>query len=608
MRTLITVVFAFYAHWASSAEIEWKQWTSSAFKSAQVNNKLILINVGLEGCTACDRMAKYTYTDEKVREIINDNFIAIEVDSQARPDIGERYSDWAWPATIVLKPDTKQVFAMAGNRFPQNFIPILVDLVEKHKTNELTVSNNSPYSYLQSPITTPLTQLRDRLREQIFNQFNSDFSGWNNWGLNAEVDGARLRHLYFLAHRNNDDKLLQQAISVTDGFFDVLDPVWGGAYEASIHPNAEEVPAEFSKLLVIPEKRISSQANSLEAFATAYKLTGKHKYIEGIENVDRYLSEWMSSSDGTWFANQKDTAPLLPNNWWPQDYWALTTDEERRKYGIPPIDHAVYTDKNAEIISSYVKVYDALGDKKYLDKAEKAAKYLIKHRQTKAGWVKQSSETSLIKNDKRIRKLDVVEKPFLATQARMGTALLALYQHTMDKSWLHTADEIAKAMLTTLYDKDIGGFWSIADESNPLGKRKPLENNAIAGLFFYQLAVLTKKEEYKAIAEKAVKAVASEEVIAREGKFTAETLLLLENLTAEYVEFTVVTNDIHSQAAQALYKEGLNSYLPRKVIHFELPGRYPDLRRPAMFICNPNRCSVPLTRVQQISKVVEQYR
>lgn len=118
----------------------------------------------MEGCTACNRMERVTYRNEHVIELLNKHFLAIAVDAQARPDVGERYSDWAWPATAFLLPDTTQVFAMAGNRLPRNFIPILKDLIDRHQNGKLQADPNSPYVAPRQPADTELTRIRDQVR------------------------------------------------------------------------------------------------------------------------------------------------------------------------------------------------------------------------------------------------------------------------------------------------------------------------------------------------------------------------------------------------------------------------------------------------------------
>jgi len=121
------------------------------------------------------------------------------------------------------------------------------------------------------------------------------------------------------------------------------------------------------------------------------------------------------------------------------------------------------------------------------------------------------------------------------------------------------------------------------------------------------LAVLTKATRFQNIAEQTIKAVASNRVLEREGRLTGRTALALEKLTAAYVEFSVVT-DKPNPAAQALYKTSLESYHPRKLVHFEAPGRYPQVGDASLFICNPDRCSLPLTKPEQVADVVESYR
>lgn len=610
-KSFIFLIFILISiNYVNAENIHWEQWQKEAFEKAKTQNKLILINVGLEGCTACNRMAKHTYSDSTVIKLLNDNFVSIEVDSQARPDIGERYSDWAWPATVFLSPEGTQIFAMAGNRYPETFTSILNNLIEKQKNNTLKPDPDSPYGLPEKPLVTSFTQLRDRLIDKLDSQFDPQVNGWNSWGVNAEVDGSKLKSLYAQAHRLDDKRLLASAITISDTFFKTLDPAWGGAYEANIDESVQDVPEEFSKLKAIPEKRISSQANALTAFSTAFQLTQDKKYIKGIENVDKFLTLWMLSPEGTWYANQKDTPPMLPKEWWPQDYWLLKSDTARRKYGVPPIDHAIYSDKTAEVILAYISVYQALNDQRYLEKAKKAANSIISQRQTSEGWIIQLLVDETLKQDKRIRSFTDKKVPFLITQARFGQSLLQLYQVTADKKWLDSATEIADSMLSKLYDHENGGFWAtpVSEGYGTILPRKPLENNALAGQFFYDLHVLTKNSNYKNIAANSLKAVVSEKILKREGKVVAETVLLLEKITAHYVEFTVVTNDKSNNKAQNLFAAGLKSYHPRKLIHFEKPGRYPSIGEAVMFICNPLRCSLPLKKPEDIERTLKQYR
>lgn len=314
----------------------------------------------------------------------------------------------------------------------------------------------------------------------------------------------------------------------------------------------------------------------------------------------------MRSPKGTWFTSQKDTPPLLPSNWWPQDYWLLTTDKERRKYGVPPIDHAIYTDKNSEVIIAYLHAYNAFGDSSYLAKARQATESLLASQLTREGWMQQVVRTEEIKQDVRLRHQSKLNSPLLIAQSRFGIALLKLHQETGEKRWLHLAVGISKSLLKNLYDHKNGGFWaSTPTGDNPIGPRKPLEDNSVTAQFIYDLSVLSKDLSLAGIAEKTFRSVVSPNVLAREGKATGETALLAEKLAAEYVEYSVVTNDPTSEKSRSLHSIGRSIYHPRKIVHYEAPGRYPSFDEPVVFICSPNRCSLPLSSEEEIRKIAE---
>ena len=182
----------------------------------------------------------------------------------------------------------------------------------------------------------------------------------------------------------------------------------------------------------------------MTAFAIGYQHTGDEKYLAGIRAIDRFLKNWMMADDGTFYTNQKSEAPRLPRGMSAYDYWALQSDHERRQYGTPPVDHAVYTDRNGEVISAYVLAYETTGNEDYLDTAIRAATSILDQRMQDAGWVVQATANDEAQTDGRMRPLVTEEKPFLSAQAWFGTALLALHRATGDERWLQAANRIGE--------------------------------------------------------------------------------------------------------------------------------------------------------------------
>ena len=604
-QILISVLLMFLTQSlvAETTAIQWQQWGKSPFEQARQTDKLVILDVGIEGCTACRWMDESTYTHSEVIELINEHFIAIVADAEAQPDLGERYSDWSWPATIFMTADGTQILALAGNRRPQNFIPILEKIIDQKQAGNIVPDELAPYSAPPEPVETDITVLRNRLRAQLDRRLNEN-GGWSKNGISTTT-GAQLQHLYLRAHMYDNDELKRLALKTSSAYLNAIDPVWGGVYVRSF----DQAPARFKGLNAVPEKRIANQASALIAFSHAYANSGDDRYLAGIAAVDKFLNDWMKDRNNTFYTSQEDDPPKLQDNMSTVEYWLIDNDQERQKYGIPPIDHAAYTDKNAQMINAYIITYESTGDDRYLKTAINAVDALLQNRKTETGWIMQVHAADSIADDNRMRPLVTHDKPYLGAQAWMGTALLALYRVTGDAKWLDHAVSIADALLINLYDQENGGFYSaIPDETATIiAPRKPLELNAVAARYIYDLWVYTKNSNYAEIPEATIRAVATPEILRREGRITGQTALLLEKLTAAYVEFSVV-GDPDKEDSQALFDASRKIFHPRKLLHFEKSGRYPSGKEARLYICNPDRCSIPITNPADVAGFADRFR
>ena len=90
---------------AGIASVAWQDWNAATFARAKAENRLILVDVVAEWCHWCHVMDKTTYVNADVAAAIAADYVAVRVDSDARPDVAERYRDWGWPATAVMTPD-----------------------------------------------------------------------------------------------------------------------------------------------------------------------------------------------------------------------------------------------------------------------------------------------------------------------------------------------------------------------------------------------------------------------------------------------------------------------------------------------------------------------
>lgn len=588
VATMVVCCLPLGVHGLEEPGIHWRDWSPATFADAERLGRLILLDVGIEGCTACRNMEQVTYTDEAVIDRVNEHFVAIKVDAESRPDIGERYSDWAWPALVFMTPGAEQVLALRGNRLPRNFIPVLDELIERQRNGTLSLDERAPYAAAAEPVETDLSALRDRLRRRL----DGELPGAGR----RSTSGARLQQAFLRAHMHRDAELQQAAVAAAADYLDMLDPVWGGVFVAALPDGGW-----------VPEKRLSNQANALNVFAEAFQVTGEARFAEGIRAIHRYLTGHMMSPKGTFFTSQQNRPAGLADAVATADYWAAD-DAGRRRWGMPATDRAVYTDKNAEVVTALAAAYAATGETALLQTAVRTAESLIAGRQTDAGWLHQASDSDLVADADRIRPMELEDKPFLAAQAWFGSAMLALHQVTGEDAWLQRAATIAAAMQAHLHDETAGGFFATAAQPGMvIAPRKPLELNGRAAHFLYELAVYVKDPALADMAEAAIRAAATPEAVRREGRVTGELALALETLTNAYVEFSVVSTQ-RDAAAQALFEAARAVHHPRKVLHFENPGRYPDRGRPALYICNPDVCSVPIEVPERVSAQADRHR
>ncbi|RLB47859.1 MAG: hypothetical protein DRJ42_24460, partial [Deltaproteobacteria bacterium] len=293
-----------------SAQIEWQTWGAPAFERARREGKMVLVDVGIEGCTACRWMFEDTYQDSEVVRRVNERFVPIAVDANVRPDLGDRYARWGWPATIVLSPDGAQVFAVRGNKRPRNFIPILDELIDRQRRGALEEDARVP---IAEPVAEgAMAEACAEVTSRVSGLADVAHGGWSS-GVKL-VSLAPVEHAFLRAHLWDDRDQREQALRTLRGWTRLIDPVWGGIFVASRRPDWTGI---------IPEKRTVHQAAALYGFAEAYLVTGDDSWLGHAEAIHRYASGFMQHADGTWYATQEDAAPGLPRGMDASGYYAL---------------------------------------------------------------------------------------------------------------------------------------------------------------------------------------------------------------------------------------------------------------------------------------------
>ncbi len=562
------------------ATFTWHDWTPASFATAQRERKILLVNVAASWCHWCHVMDHETYADAEVAALLRDHFMPIRVDSDARPDLAERYADWGWPATAVLTSDARPVLELRGFQEPREFAALLRGLVADRDAGKLVGRRPAPPPPVRD---ADMVALRKAAEAQLDGLYDEKLGGW---GRKQKYPLAAHDELSLLRARVFGEATWQERALLTLGNeLNLLDPVWGGMYQYSVA--GVWTDPHFEKIGAI-------QAGALEALALAYRRTGDARWKTAAHLQRSYLLDRMQHPQGGFYTSQDadvqrpGQATVLGADYYAQD------DAGRRKLGLSRTDEHRYADINGRTITALCQLYAAVPgpegtpDVAALAAARKAGELLLtSYRADSGGFRHAPEDTGLL---------------HLRDQAAVGRALLALYRVTGEPRWLTEAQSLAKFMQAELLDRERGGFFAHTADPAAVGvfaeRRKPLEENAIAARFLLelhrQIDHLPEPSKHGDIAIATLRAVSDPKKIREEGRMIGQYALAVAEASFTPVDVTVV-GKIDDPAVQALHRAAIALDDPRARVNISPPGaRYPDIGAPAVYLCTDTSCSTPI--------------
>ncbi|WP_154018515.1 thioredoxin domain-containing protein, partial [Halolamina rubra] len=109
--------------------VDWQPWDDDALAEARERDVPIFLSVGYSACHWCHVMAEESFEDERVAEVLNEQFVPIKVDREERPDLDRVYQTvcqlvtggGGWPLSAFLTPEGKPFYV--GTYFPPESQP-----------------------------------------------------------------------------------------------------------------------------------------------------------------------------------------------------------------------------------------------------------------------------------------------------------------------------------------------------------------------------------------------------------------------------------------------------------------------------------------------------
>ena len=307
----------------------WYAWGPEAFAKAKKENKLVFLSIGYSSCFWCHVMERESFNNEEVAKILNDHFICIKVDREARPDIDQIYmtalnvqgQSGGWPLSMFMLPDGRPV--VGGTYWPREdkkvdgdvaygFMTILKKMNDAYKedakqfekiaTGLAERTTRALESAVPGIALVPLDrELVDKVVEELQEEFDPDFGGFGN--PRRAFRGSkfpmppRLDFLLQYAERTKDKKILAHVTLTLDqmALGGINDQIGGGFHRYSTE-----------RTWTVPhfEKMLYDNAQLVEVYSKAYRLTKKPLYRRVVNETLAYIEREMTSPDGAFYSSQ----------------------------------------------------------------------------------------------------------------------------------------------------------------------------------------------------------------------------------------------------------------------------------------------------------------
>lgn len=562
-----------------------RQWSADLFTQAQKEKKLVLLDMEAVWCHWCHVMDRETYANPEILKIMENKYIAVKIDQDAWPDLSDRYSNWGWPATIIFNEDGTEIRKMRGFINPERMTQILNGAVEK--PFPLTGSEA-----LYKPATT--SNLSEKQKTLLISTYKKWYDTTNGgWGtFHRFIMGFAEEYAMSQTLKNSQGPYRDMATRTLNGALNLIDPVWGGAYQYS---------DKLDWLSPHYEKLASIQADFMNAYSMGYSVFGDPGYKKGATDIYRYLTTFMMDDQGAFYTSQNADLNAEIHG---KAFYALD-NQKRRATGLPRIDKNIYTQNNGQIIEALAKYYDATGEEQALHTATTAAEWILKnHRRRDNGFIHGRDSSS---------------GQYLTDNLSMAKAMLALYQSTGEYTWLRETMKTADYIIYAFADKTDKGFFSsvLSDDSIYKNAHKDIDKNIRAVRFFNLLYHYSGKKSYDDAAKDGMLYLASDQII-ENAPFNPGILLADSELQSTPVHIVIIGAK-SDKAAKALFQASLALPESYKQVQWydrsegKLPGsageiEYPDLDKPAAFACANGYCSPPVTAPEKIKEALARFQ
>ncbi|GFO55342.1 hypothetical protein GMSM_23490 [Geomonas sp. Red276] len=318
--------------------VNWFPWGDEAFELARTLQRPVLVSIGYATCHWCHVMEEESFENEEIARLLNENYIAIKVDREERPDIDSVYmtavhamgAQGGWPLNVFLTPDRRPFYG--GTYFPPfnnnrgiGFQSLLMRLREAYHADPGRITQAAfQVSAAVRGMLTPATgggsetvslhRAVDPYRER-FDAVNGGIAGAPKF-----PSSLPLRLLMRAYHDQGDTELLQM-------IWLSLQRMAAGGIHDQVGGGFHRYATDERWLIPHFEKMLYDNALLAITYLEGYQLLGEPELAEVARDILRYLRRDMAAPGGAFFA-ATDADSLAENGRGEEGFFFTWTPEE----------------------------------------------------------------------------------------------------------------------------------------------------------------------------------------------------------------------------------------------------------------------------------------
>ncbi len=344
--------------------VNWYPWSDEAFETARELKLPVLLSIGYSTCHWCHVMEEESFEDEEIAKYLNENYIAIKVDREERPDVDGIYmaavqamtGRGGWPMNTWLTPDRKPFYG--GTYFPARdgdrgagvgFYSLLQQLKSIYNAQPDNVAQQS--QQLAKHIASTLGKggrgeglPTATILHDSFAEYKSGFDSTEGGMLGAPKFPSSLPIRFLLRYyrRTSNREALNMATLTLKKMAGggMYDHVGGGFHRYST--DSEWLVPHFEKMLY-------DNALSTMDYLEGYQATDDKDFLRVTQEILRYVKRDMTSSEGA-FYSATDADSQTPKGDREEGYFFTWTPKE--------LDQAL-SEEASKIVKEYYAVTES---------------------------------------------------------------------------------------------------------------------------------------------------------------------------------------------------------------------------------------------------------